>query len=364
MKIGFAKDGIDLTVGCQGVMPQSMSATGEIRTLCDQPGRELREALIRYSKGNARAPYSIQADSMLYGDLVRHYLQWCAGLLAKMEEAAATRPAWKDPVAQLLDRSAAYFKDTARWPAAPHLDHPLRLLLPACYAMRAAKRVNALLEPALVAVDFTEPNEFVTELLGQSIFEQISHHKNADFGTMAEITEDPPHEAEPLHYRSFLHAAQRVRLAEARVAKPKPPEVAPPAPPPVTPPAESVDRNAALQLSWSMDLMDTRITLEQTNSFESGYGSSSYSSRERFLDLYRGHRYRLLDISFSSISAAMGGEGRSRRQSEGEWKIQVSGGAATLLLRGDDGSANYYRIEKASRDSMKLDGHERAWEKL
>src|SRR5262245_34053451 len=103
-----------------------MSTTDEIRALCDQPGRELREALISYSEANARTPYSIQADSMLYGDLVRHYLQWSAGLLAKMEEAAATRPAWKDAVAQLVERSAAYFKDTARWPSLPHLDHPLR----------------------------------------------------------------------------------------------------------------------------------------------------------------------------------------------------------------------------------------------
>lgn len=346
-------------------MPDSMSATGEIRALCDQPGRELREALIRYSKGNARAPYSIQADSMLYGDLVRHYLQWCAGLLAKMEEAATARLAWKDAVAQLLGRSAAYFKETARWPPVPHLDHPLRLLVPACYAMRAARRVNSLLEPALVAVDFTEPNEFFTELLGQPIFEQISHHKNADFETMAGITEDPPHEAEPLHYRFFLHATHRARLAKARAAKPEPSKISPPAPPPpVAPPAGSVERDIALQLSWSMDLMDTRITLEQTNSYDSGYGSSSYSSRETFLDLYRGHRYRLLEIRFSSISAAMDGDGRKRRQSEGEWKIQVSGGAATLALRGDDGGANYYRIEKASRDSMKLDGHERAWETL
>jgi hypothetical protein len=209
-------------------MPDSMGATVEIRTLCDQPGRELREALIRYSKGNARAPYSIQADSMLYGDLLRHYLQWCAGLLAKMEEAAAVRPAWKDTVTQLLERTAAYFKETARWPSVPHLDHPLRLLVPACYAMRAARRVNSLLEPALVAVDFNEPNEFVTELLGQAVFEQISHDKNADFKMMAKITEDPPHQTEPLHYRSFLHAAQRARLAEARSAKPKLPEAAQP----------------------------------------------------------------------------------------------------------------------------------------
>jgi hypothetical protein len=356
----------DLTFGCEGGMPESMSATGEIRTLCDQPGRELREALIRYSKGNARVPYSIQADSMLYGDLLRHYLQWCAGLLAKMEEAAAARPMWKDAVAQLLERSAAYFKDTARWPPVPYLDHPLRLLVPACYAMRAARRVNSLLEPALVAVDFTEPNEFVTELLGRPLFEQISHHKNADFETLAKIAEDPPHEAEPLHYRSFLHAAQRARLAEARAAKPEPPEIAPPPPPP-TPPPVSADEDTALAQSWSQKLNGSRITLERTNSPpESGYGGGSpYSSRESFLDLYRGHRYRLLEIGFVSGVSYAGlnlPSQETRKESVGEWKIQVRGSAATLVLTNDNGGTDYYRIEQASRDSVKVNGRERAWE--
>lgn len=350
-------------------MPDSMSAMGEIRALCDQPGRELREALIRYSKGNARAPYSIQADSMLYGDLLRHYLQWCAGLLAKMEEAAASRAAWKDVVAQLVERTAAYFKDTARWPSVPHLDHPLRLLIPACYAMRAARRVNSLAEPALVAVDLTEPNEFATEILGQPVFEQISHQKNADFETMAKITEDPPHQAEPLHYRSFLHAAQRARLAEARAAKPKPPEVAPPPPPPAPPPPVSAEEDTALAQSWSQKLNDTRITLEQTNSPPGyGYGAGTpYSSRESYLDLYRGHRYRLLEIGFVGGMSYAGVNlppRESKKESVGEWKIQVLRGSATLVLTGDNGGEDYYRIEKASSDAVKLDGHERAWRKL
>jgi hypothetical protein len=357
-----------LTFGCERGMPKPMSATGEIRTLCDQPGRELREALIRYSKGNARVPYSIQADPMLYGDLLRHYLQWCAGLLAKMEEAATARPAWRDSVAQLLERTAAYFKETERWPSVPHLEHPLRLVVPACYAMRAARRVNSLAEPALVAVDFTEPNEFATEILGQPVFEQISHHKNADFETMAKITEDPPHEAEPLHYRSFLHAAQRTRLAAARAAKPKLPEVAPP-PPQATPAVVAAEEDTALAQSWSQKLSDTRITLEQTNSPPGyGYGAGTpYSSRESFLYLYRGHRYRLLQIGKiggMSVGVAYLEPRETKKESEGEWKIQVRGGAATLVLTSDNGSADYYRIEKAASDAVKLDGRERAWRKL
>jgi len=337
-----------------------MGATAEIRALCDQPARELREALLRYAKGNPLVPYSIQADSLLYGDLVRHYLQWCAALLTKIEEAAAARPAWKDAVLQLLERTAAYFKETARWPSVPHFDHPLRLLVPACYAVRAARRVNSLLEPALIAVDFSEPNEFVTELLGQPIFERISHDKNADFKTMAKITEDPPHEAEPLHYRSFLHAAQRARLAKARAAKPEPPEVAPPPPSPAPPSPVSAEEDTALAQSWSQKLNDIRITLERTNSPP---GSSPYSSRESFLYLYHGHRYRLLEIGFVSGVSYAGlslPPRETRKESVGEWKIQVRGSAATLVLTADNGGADYYRIEKSSWDAVKLDGHDRA----
>src|SRR6266850_3556346 len=99
-----------------------MSATAAISALCDQPGRQLREALLNHTKGNSRTAYSIRADSMLYGDLVRHYLQWCAGLLTRMEEAGAARPAAQAAVGCLLEHCAAYFKDSARWPSVPHLD--------------------------------------------------------------------------------------------------------------------------------------------------------------------------------------------------------------------------------------------------
>ena len=115
--------------------------------------------------------------------------------------------------------------------------------------------------------------------------------------------------------------------------------------------------------------MDTRITLERTNSPPgSGYGGGSpYFSRESFLDLYRGHRYRLLEIGFVSGVSYAGlnlGPRETRKESVGEWKIQVRGGAATLVLTGDNGGADYYRLEKASRDAVKLDGRDRAWAAL
>ena len=168
----------------------------------------------------------------------------------------------------------------------------------------------------------------------------------------------------PLHYRSFLHAAQRARLTEARVAKPEPPEVAPPPPPPGTPPQVSADEDATLAESWSQKLNGTHITLKKTNSRP---GSSPYFCRRSFLDLFRGHRYRLLEIGFDAGVSYAGlnlPSQQTRKESVGEWKIQVRGGAATLLLTGDNGGTDYYRIEQASRGAVKLNGRERAWEPL
>jgi hypothetical protein len=280
-----------------------------------------------------------------------------------MEEASAARPASAAAVAQLLERSVAYFKDTARWPSVPQLYLPLRLLVPGCYAMRAARRVNSLFEPDLVTVDFTEPNEFITEILGQGTVEQISHHKNDDFKSLERITEDPPPEAKPLHYRSFLHAAQRDRLAAARAAKPEPPKPAPSPPPPAPPLAAPVEEDTALAESWNQKLSDTCITLEKTNTPP----GIPYCSSESYLYLSRGHRYRLLKIgSVGSISSPGGylPPLKTRKESEGEWKIQGCGSAATLVLTGDNGGADYYRIEKASWDSVKLNGNEYAWTRL
>ena len=95
--------------------------------------------------------------------------------------------------------------------------------------------------------------------------------------------------------------------------------------------------------------------------------AAPYFSRESYLDLYRGHRYRLLEIGFVSGISYAGlnlPPRETRKESVGEWKIQMRGGAATLVLTGDNGGADYYRIEKASRDAVKLDGRDRAWAAL
>jgi hypothetical protein len=119
----------------------------------------------------------------------------------------------------------------------------------------------------LVVVDFTEPNEFIIEILGQRRSNK-SPIIARWFQSLERITEDPPSQATLLHHRLFLHAAQHSRLAAARAAKPEPPKAAPPPPPPAAPTAASVDRDKVFALSWSLGLSDTRITLEQTNALD------------------------------------------------------------------------------------------------
>ena len=332
-----------------------MSATAAIRALCDVPGKALRDALLVYAKGNSRAPAAIRADAILYGELVRHYLQWSAALLTTMEQAAAVRPACKSAVDRLVELADAYFRDTARWPAAAHLDHPLRLLIPAYYTVRGVQQVNSLLRPELVSVDLAEAHEFVVEILGHGVSQKVSQHKNADLKALTRIADEPPPVAEPLHHRSFLHASQRSRLAEARAPKPAPPP-APAAPPPA--PAVTIEKDKPLALGWSLELSDKRIVVERTNSFDSG----SYYSRETFLDLARGHRYRLLQTSFSRVSSGgLSIGGPSRKESRGEWKVQVTGDTARLALIDDDGGVRSFVLKKGGRDYVTLDGHDRAW---
>ena len=135
------------------------------------------------------------------------------------------------------------------------------------------------------------------------------------------------------------------------------------------PAAVAAQGETALAQSWSEKLSDTRITLEQDNSPPgTGYGAGTpYSSSESFLYLYRGHRYRLLKIGKiggMSVGVAYLEPRETSKESEGEWKIQVRGGAAILVLTDDNGGEDYYRIEKAASDSLKVDRRERAWRPL
>jgi hypothetical protein len=51
------------------------------------------------------------------------------------------------------------------------------------------------------------------------------------------------------------------------------------------------------------------------------------------------------------------------KESEGEWKVQVREGAATLALTSETGE-DYYRIEKVTQGVLKLNGRDRAWTTL
>ena len=334
-----------------------MSATAEIRDLCDPSPGALRQALLAYAKSNRRAPPGIDADPNLYTDLACHYLEWSAELLTAMETAVAARPAGKAAVDQLVKLAHAYFHDNSRWPSAARLGPPLNLIIPAYYAVRGAQEVNSWPEPELLRADFTEAHEFVVEILGQAVSDKICQHKNADLKKLPRVAEEAPPAAQPLQYQGFLHAAQRKRLAKARAPKPVAPIV--PLPPPAPP--VTIEKEKILALSWSLDLSDTRIVLEETNSFSPG----AYCSHELFLDLIRGHRFRLLERNITRVSGtSLGLGGPSEKESHGEWKIEVGGERPRLLLAFDEGGTSSYGIRKGGRNYLTLDGRDREWRPL
>jgi hypothetical protein len=336
-----------------------MGATAEIRGLCDQSAQSLRNALLAYAKGSRRAAESVRADALLYGDLIRHYLLWSADLLISMEEAASARPACKPAVDSLLESANAYFQNPVRWPGSPQITHPLRLLIPAYYTVRAVQEVNSRLRPNLLLMELEEAHEVVVDILGHAVTDKVCYHKNSDLESIPKVEDGGG--SEPRRYRAFLHAAQRKRLAKARAAKPVPPTVAP-SPQPAPAPAEAIEKEKLAALTWSRDLSDSRIVLEQINEL---YGPGSYYSREVFLDLFSGDRYRLLERTTCQVSSGGLNVGRpTTRESGGEWRIEPIASAARLLLNDDGGGSTFYRLEKGGRNCLIVDGRDRAWQPM
>ena len=331
-----------------------MSITARLRALGETPGRPFNEAFEMYAKASS-APTGVKANPLLYGDLTRHYLLWSAGLLTRMEEAAAARPDAGPLVEPLLDRVGAYFDTESRWPATPHLGAPARTLVPAYYAVRAAQRVNAHAQPHLVDVAFDEPHAFAIEVLGHAVSELVCAHKNADLRELPEVPEAST-PVEPLTYRSFLHASHRSKLEDART--PPPPAVVPPPSPPEPP----VSQDEMVSLRWTRALANSRIVLEQSNDFDRSGIGSSFSQRERFLYLLDGGRYRLVEKSLSRVSyAGLTVGGPSTRESEGIWAIRVTAERASLLLKADGGGIESYSLAERRKGVLAVDGRDRAW---
>jgi hypothetical protein len=349
-----------------------MSAIDAIRQRCDQSARELRKALLAYREGNASVPYAVEAVPALYGDLLRHYLQWAVGLPAAMQDAAALRPAAQPAVDHLVTRAIAYFADAPRWPAVASLELPARLLIPAYYTVRAAQHVNALFRPPLLSLELAEPHQFAIVLLGPKASDQVCAHKNADLAPLTRVPEDEPPE-KPLHYRAFLHASNRERLAEARAARPKPPAAPPPSivatpapawgavpqhsiPPPSLPPIGEEQR-----ASWERELAGTSIVLGRKNS-PPDYTGSVYWSTQSFLHLLPNRRFRKEVIGSSRVTyARVNSETPIHRETSGTWEVRAAGSRLYLVLDGGGSDMESFRLEKGPGGTLNVDGQLRAW---
>jgi hypothetical protein len=348
-----------------------MAPLDRVRASLDQPGRDLNDATRHYAEHSSEAPFAIKAEPVLYGELARGALHWTGDLLTAIERSAATRPAAETVAGPFVDHVAAYFEHSARWPTVSEMEHPLRLLMPAYYAVHAVHLLGYHVLPPLLQVEYDEPLAFVEEMLGPGPSMTIRQHKNADLSSMPKVVEEAT-PSEPLVFRSFLSAKQRERLAQARAtAQPVHVDPAPAEPAPISAesgasPAQD-DADSVLAALWTGRLRDTRITLRAENSFEPGYsGTSSYFSAETLLDLHDGGRYRLQETVTSSITGtgmSIGGEPRTT-ESSGKWSVHVSGTSERLRLEGDEGDVTTYGIGAAGSGALEVDGQDRRWTPL
>jgi hypothetical protein len=346
-----------------------MTQLDDVRSLLDQPGRDLNEAARDYAEHGTNVPAAIKAEPVLYGELARGALQWTADLLTAIEQCAATRPAAEAALGPLVDSVVAYFADSPRWPPVAHLGHPLLLLVPAYYAAHGVHLLDYHVQPPLLHVEFDEPHAFMEEVLGRGPSMTIRQHKNADLSSMPKVVEDAPG-YEPPVFRSFLSSRQRARLAEARAARLAPtvgvtPEPSPASVEPGVAGAQD-DVDSIVAAMWTGRLRDTRITLRAESSFDAGYGGSSFFSAETTLDLLDGGTYRLRETVITQISSSglmIGGEPRTT-ESSGDWSVSVSGDSNQLRLDDEGGAVTRYSLAEAGSGSIEVDGEVRGWTRL
>lgn len=339
-----------------------------IRSRCDRSARDLRHALIEYRKRSGDVPYAVEADLLLYGNLLRHYLQWSTGILPAMREAVAKHPIATGPVNLLIDRVVAYFADESRWPQIAGLEHPARLLIPAYYTVRAAQHVNAAFNPHLLTLDLIEAHEFAIELLGKSTSDVICAHKNADMNSVGRVEQDSvPRKS--VHYRSFLHSGNRDSLKAARAAKPKPPDPSATANAPgdmrrtwrrVAPvPAAAVTEDQRTR--WDQELAGTSIVLGRWNS-PPDYSGSSHTSTESVLYLLANHHFRKTVAGTMRVGyAGIMQKTPIHRETVGTWEVRSTGTRIYLVLLDTSGDMESLWLEKGAGGILRVDGQDRTW---
>lgn len=200
-----------------------MNAVRQLRE-ASKSGTAMNESMRRYRE--VSGTYLSQSD-VTFAHLAVHYLQWTAELLAKLERAAEARPAAAASVEICKGRIGAYFNAPERWPAVDRLDHPMRLLIPAYYAMRAVQWTSGHSNPPLLGLSCEEPHAVFVALLGRAACQEVSEHKNADLRILPKVVE-PAGDHRPILVRKFPSDAERAAFDAARAGRAPRPVPSPP----------------------------------------------------------------------------------------------------------------------------------------
>lgn len=316
---------------------------------------KFRQAL-QHGDVPAGAVTSVRAAPDVYAALAERVLYWTGDLLAGVNEVAEQREPLRPTAAKFLELIAEYFDHPERWPeGSAAINEPVRLCVPACFALHVAQALNSAVWPSLVRFGSDNAHEFYRELLGTSITEAVEGAATtavAPLLPIARSTGRAPRETVPVDLTEppVFDADLRRRWRQARTL------AAAPAAAPASTPATSSE--TGLRSEWQSRLEGARLAASGDSLRDRDYSGGGYFTwRERVIVLHRTGNFVLRETSRMRVTAGgMSNVTETQDEQRGTWKLAYPKRGPLLELVGSDGRTSAFWLTDGGRGQIRLDG--------
>jgi hypothetical protein len=203
---------------------------------------KFNQAIRFYIQSGRAVPAGMRADPEAYAHLTKAYVLWTLDRLSALKAISDHDQALEPAAARLLGLVCTYFHQPDIWPRVDEgFDDPLRLVIPACYALRVLRAADGLSIRILTAADLGDAGAFAHEVFGRAA-DQVKRKAAKDAVPLAAHALKPSEAAESTQVETaaFLDDPWRTRLEAAREAGrrlPSLPAHPPPAPAQPSPPS-------------------------------------------------------------------------------------------------------------------------------
>jgi hypothetical protein len=318
---------------------------------------KFRQAL-KYGGHPAGAIDAVRVAPDVYAALAERVLYWTGDVLTAIHEAAGRREPLRPTAAKLLELIAEYFDHPERWPdGSSAIGEPVRLCVPACFALHAIEPFNSAAKPALARFGSDNAHALYRELLGTGITKPVAAAAGAAIAPLLPIVRStggaageakPIDLTEPPLFGAELRRQWRQALARATASAPAPAPVQALAPrPEVSPRSE-----------WQSRLEGARLSASGDSLRDSDYSGGGYFLwRERVINLHRTGSFVLRETSRMRVTAGgMSGTTESQDEQRGTWKISHLSKGPLLELHGTDGRTRLFWLADGGSGLVRLDG--------